>query len=49
MDVTRNPSQPGRGKLPEIFPEQGFGVSAGRRFSLGIAGVTIVRKVPDRI
>jgi demethylmenaquinone methyltransferase/2-methoxy-6-polyprenyl-1,4-benzoquinol methylase len=35
---------PDRAKLLEIFLEQGFGVSAGRRFFLGITGVTIVRK-----
>jgi demethylmenaquinone methyltransferase/2-methoxy-6-polyprenyl-1,4-benzoquinol methylase len=35
---------PDRAKLLEIFLEQGFGVSAGRRFFLGITGVTILRK-----
>jgi len=37
---------PARDKLLENFLEQGFGVSAGRRFFLGITGVTIVRKGP---
>ena len=35
---------PDRGKLSGIFLEQGFGVAAGRRFFLGITGVTILRK-----
>jgi demethylmenaquinone methyltransferase/2-methoxy-6-polyprenyl-1,4-benzoquinol methylase len=35
---------PDRGQLLEIFLEQGFGVSAGRRFFLGITEVTILRK-----
>ena len=37
---------PDRGKLLKILLEQGFRVSTGRRFFLGITGVTIVRKGP---
>ena len=35
---------PDRGRLLEIFREHGFGVSAGRRFFLGITGLLILRK-----
>jgi len=35
---------PDRGRLTEIFREHGFGVSAGRRFFLGITGLLILRK-----
>ncbi len=35
---------PGRNRLREIFREQGFGVSAGRRFFLGITGLLVLRK-----
>ena len=35
---------PGRNRLRGIFREQGFEVSAGRRFFLGITEVTILRK-----
>ena len=35
---------PDRGKLLKILHEQGFGVSADRRFLLGITGVTVLRK-----
>jgi ubiquinone/menaquinone biosynthesis methyltransferase len=35
---------PDRGRLTEIFGEYGFGVSAGRRFFLGITGLLILGK-----
>jgi len=35
---------PGRNRLREIFREQGFGVSASRRFFLGITGLLVLRK-----
>lgn len=38
---------PDRGRLMEIFREHGFGVSAGRRFFLGITGLLILRKEGD--
>jgi len=37
-------SFPDRGRLPEIFREHGFGVSASRRFFLGITGVMVLQK-----
>jgi len=35
---------PARNRLRGIFREQGFGVSAGRRFFLGITGLLVLRK-----